>query len=206
MLYIEVPDVTRFASSADAPFQEFSVEHINYFSVESLQNLLSTAGFEMIQSRQTSTKQGENIVSPELKAMFRMVDKPSSRLRSHDGETERALVGYIYNSRDVERRIHAVIAPWVRNSRAMIVWGVGTHTQRLLATSTLSQANIRAFVDSNPRYQRKHMNGVPILPPAALKNRPEPILISSRFFQSEIIQQIRGELGLENELIMLYDV
>lgn len=206
LLYIEVPDVTRFASSEDAPFQEFSVEHINYFSVVSLQNLLSTIGFEMIQSIQTYTKQGENIVSPELKAMFRMVDKPSCRLWTRDWETERALDGYIRNSRDVERRIHAVISPWVWNRRAIIVWGVGTHTQRLLATSVLAQANIRSFVDSNPRYHGKHMNGVPILSPAELRDLSEPILISSRFFQTEILLQIRGELGLENQLIMLYDV
>lgn len=206
LLYVEVPDVTRFASSPDAPFQEFSVEHVNYFSVGSLQNLLSAAGFEMIKSSQTSTMLGNNIVSPELKAMFRILDKPSSRPITHDLETERIIKEYINSSREVEQRIHAAIAPWLQSRKAIIVWGVGTHTQRLLATSALAQANIRAFVDSNPRYQGKLINGLPILSPADLKNLHEPILISSRFFQREIEQQIRGQLGLTNELILLYDV
>jgi len=83
---------------------------------------------------------------------------------------------------------------------------VGTHTQRLMATSRLAQADIRAFVDSNPRYQGKTISGVPVLAPAALKGRLEPILISSRIFQQEIQEQIRNQLGLTNELILLYNV
>ncbi|MBI5101261.1 MAG: methyltransferase domain-containing protein [Nitrospirae bacterium] len=206
LLYVEVPDITRFTCSPDAPFQEFSIEHINYFSVVSLKNLLISEGFDMIRSSQTTTMLGNNIISPELKAMFRMVDIPSCPTITQDTETKRILTEYIGNSRGVETRIHMAIAPWVENRKPIIVWGVGTHTQRLLATSGLAQASIQAFVDSNPRYQGKLIYGLPILPPLALKERGEPILISSRFFQKEIEHQIRDELGLGNELILLYDV
>lgn len=204
LLYVEVPDVTRFASTPDAPFQEFSVEHVNYFSVVSLQNLLGAAGFEMIASRQTETAKGEKIASHELKAMFRMLDGPARRPPLRDSLTEPALAAYIGNSRDVERRLHEVIDPLVESRSPIIVWGVGTHTQRLLATSRLAQANICAFVDSNPRYQGKPIHGIPVLSPAALKDRREPILISSRFFQKEIEHQIREVLDLSNELHLLY--
>lgn len=206
LLYVEVPNVTRFASAPDAPFQEFSVEHINYFSVSSLRNLLAGSGFDLIESRQTQTTQGRDIVSHELKGMFRMVEEPAATNFQRDELTGPALLAYIAHSQDVERRIHEAIAPWVQSRRSIIVWGVGTHTQRLLATSALAQANIAAFVDSNPRYQGKLMKDLPILPPEALKARAEPILVSSRFFQDEIARQIRNELGLANELILLYRV
>ena len=42
--------------------------------------------------------------------------------------------------------------------------------------------------------------------PEALAGRDEPILISSRFYQTEIERQIRRDLGLTNEIILLYDV
>lgn len=205
LLYIEVPDAVRFSSEADAPFQEFSVEHINYFSTTSLRNLLGAAGFDEIESRPSPSPQGESTVSHVIHAMFRMGD---DRVRleplERDRETEPALAAYIRASSEVERGIRDAIEPWVRSGAPIIVWGVGTHTQRLLAESRLSQARIAAFVDSNPRYQGKDLNGIPILPPTALRTRPEPILISSRFFQKEIERQIRNDLRLGNELILLY--
>ena len=39
-LYISVPNVMKFKDCKNAPFQEFSVEHINYFSINSLTNLM----------------------------------------------------------------------------------------------------------------------------------------------------------------------
>jgi len=68
----------------------------------------------------------------------------------------------------------------------------------------LGEAKIKAFVDSNPRYQGKSLNNVPIISPQALKDMTETILISSRVYQEEIAHQIRGELKLRNEFIKLY--
>jgi len=44
LLFVEVPDVEGFASCARAPFQEFSIEHINYFSRLSLAGIAGRAG------------------------------------------------------------------------------------------------------------------------------------------------------------------
>ncbi|HET6900052.1 MAG TPA: hypothetical protein VFK70_16995, partial [Vicinamibacteria bacterium] len=85
----------------------------------------------------------------------------------------------------------------------LIVWGVGTHTSRLLATSRLAEAHIVAFIDSNVHFQNKELIGVPVLPPSALQGRGERVLVSSRPFQAEIAEQIRA-LGCPNELILLY--
>ena len=87
----------------------------------------------------------------------------------------------------------------------MIVWGVGTHTLRLLATGGLEMSKVASFVDSNPKYQNQNVHGVRVIAPVELKGRQEPILISSCGFQREIQHQIREELGLTNPLILLYD-
>jgi hypothetical protein len=50
------------------------------------------------------------------------------------------------------------------------------------------------------------MHDVPIIAPEALRGRSEPILISSRVFQHEIVHQIRDGLGLHNDIITLYEV
>ena len=48
-------------------------------------------------------------------------------------------------------------------------------------------------------------NRIPALK-LSLKQRTEPILICSRVFQREIQGQIRDQLNLDNELLLLYDV
>jgi len=44
-----------------------------------------------------------------------------------------------------------------------------------------------------------------VISPASIGGRREPILISTRGFQREIRDQIRDQLKLDNEVIMLYD-
>ena len=85
-----------------------------------------------------------------------------------------------------------------------MVWGAGAHTLRLLKISALPQAQIVAFVDSNPHYQGEVLSGVPIRAPEWLRGREEMVLISSWVYQDEIARMIREELGCPNELILLY--
>jgi SAM-dependent methyltransferase len=206
LLYIEVPDATTFADVPDAPFQEFSIEHINFFSPVSLTNLLGANGFSAVQILQTSFDQNPDKVVHELRAAFRKEESPLPSEPARDKQTERDLVAYIDRSREVERGIHRSIDGLVESGRPFVVWGVGTHTQRLMVTSRLAQGRIAAFIDSNARYHGKLLNGVPIIGPAALKERSEPILVSSRVFQREIETQIREDLALENEVVLLYEV
>ena len=203
-LYVEVPDLLSFADLPDAPFQQFSLEHINFFSAQSLNNLLETRGFRPAYSQQISRHQSENTVMPVIAAVFqKRKEGPGQYIR--DRETEKSLVKYIQASEAIDKRICQTINGVVESGRSIFVWGVGTHTLRLTETSRLSEANIRAFVDSNVHYQNNELQGVPIISPADLKGKPDPILISSRVFQQEIKRQIRNELQLENELITLYE-
>lgn len=204
LIFIDVPDATDFARWPDAPFQEFSTEHINFFSTTSLTNLMRRHGFARVFSRQTTRNQTISTVMPVVTALFRKEDNLQPAAVIQDIDTEKGLQDYIQKSQDVEKRIQQIIDEIVRQARPIIIWGVGTHTLHLLTTSRLPQANIHAFVDSNPRYQGKQLNGHPILAPGELRNRHEAIVISSRVFQSAIEKQIREELKLNNEIITLY--
>lgn len=206
VVYVEVPDVTKFPDSCDTAFQEFSVEHINFFSPISLVNLLKACGFEQVSLQQTVVEQSAGRITHDIKAVFKKgeVAPPSSLFR--DMESRPALSAYIACSEEVERRILSIVNAWVDSGKPIIVWGAGTHTQRLLATSSLAKANILFFVDSNPTYQSKQLNGIPIIAPSDVKDKSEPILISSRDFQQEIIKVIRDELHCDNDLILLYEL
>ena len=204
-LYIEVPDVANFISSPDAPFQEFSIEHINFFSSISLSNLMNAYGFAEVASAQVSYDQTDTHTGHAIRMVFQQDVRTEKSSFTKDTISETALKNYIGVSQKVENRIHTVVNNLVESQSPLIVWGVGTHTQRLLATSRLANANVFAFVDSNPNSQGKLMNNLPILGPQQLAGISAAILISSRIFQSEIINQIRFDLKLENELITLYE-
>ena len=206
LLYVEVPDATAFADWQNAPYQDFSTEHLNFFAPISLENLMGRRGFAPVFSEQNHREQSYRTVMSNVSAVFRKEEQASLGELRFDHDTVRGLERYIALCRADDERLHAKIDALVDSKRPILVWGVGTHTTRLMATSRLPEANIVAFIESNTRYQGKTLAGRPIIAPEQLKGRPEPVLVSSRVFQHEIAGQIRTALECPNELILLYEV
>lgn len=202
LLCIVVPDATRFAAWDDAPFQQFSVEHINFFSQTSLLNLLAGCGFRQLACFQSAHLMSSTTVMPVVTALFTR-SEPQERFQL-DAATEAGLRAYLNKSIAVENFIGEMIGRIVEQGTSIIVWGAGTHTLHLLETTALPHAKIVAFVDTNESYWGRSLNGVEIVSPASLTGRPEPILISSRVFQDKIEAMIRRDLALPNEIVTLY--
>jgi SAM-dependent methyltransferase len=205
LVYVEVPDALEFSRWPNAPFQDFSVEHINFFSPLSLANLFAVHGFEPVFVHQDHRVQAYRTIMSNISAAFRLTSKSDVGL-TVDSASRTALQAYIAASTDEERRLREQIDALVTSQRAIIVWGVGTNATRLLNTSRLGQANITAFVDSNAKYHGKTVAGRPIVSPETLLDRTEPILIVSRVFQTEIARQIRDTLGQDREIMTLYEI
>ena len=205
VVYVEVPDALEFVRWPNAPFQDFSLEHINFFSPASLINMFGAHGFEPVFVNQDHRIQAYRTIMSNLSAAFRLTSRAASTV-SFDTASRAALEAYIAKCAAEERQLAERIDALVESRQAIVVWGVGTNATRLLDTSRLADANITAFVDSNAKYHGKSIAGRPILPPSALQDRNEPILIVSRVFQSEITRQIRETLGSERSIITLYEI
>ncbi len=204
-LYVAVPDASRYARGEDAPFQEFSVEHINFFGPVSLTSLLRKGGLSLISCQQAMVQANYRTTTPSIHAVFKKdFGTPSVANVARDTATESGLKDYIDQSRRREEHVQAVVDGIVRRGQPIIVWGTGSQTLRLLETGRLKEARIHAFVDSNPQFQGRMINGVPIINPGALSVLPMPILISSRVFQNEIHERIVTGLNLKNQVITLY--
>lgn len=202
-VYLEVPDMTRCSLLNDAPYQEFSAEHINYFGPVSLQNLWGKHGFELGGLRQTEIEQVPGLTVYEIKAIFALTHNAADHI-VFDKETSEELRRYLSKSQGKLARIESVIDTLAQTREEIIVWGVGTHAQGLLATTRLKEANIVAFVDSNSRYTGQRLLDIPILPVEALRERKEPILVASQQFQDEIVDTIRNRMKLSNRVLTLY--
>jgi SAM-dependent methyltransferase len=199
MLYCAVPDVEGLVDCPNAPYQQFSFEHVNFFSIRSLTNLLATSEMTPVKTWKWTTEWREGIMEPIASGLF----APSHEAEvEFDSTTVPALKVYIEESARNEVGLVEEIDSLVRQQEPVLVWGAGTLARRLLATSSLSAANIVAFVDSSPQLQGKELAGKPIIAPQQLRSRPEPILICSVPFRMEILAAIRS-LELPNRVISI---
>jgi len=200
---IVVPDASQYFNGKDAPFQEFSIEHINFFGPYSLVNLMLINKFSKVIVEQHNFEVNFNTLTPAIIGIF----KKDSYLQISiipDNETVVNLKKYIQNCQEEEKSIKIKIAKIIEEQEPIIIWGTGAQTLRLLSNTDLKNSNITNFVDSNPKYQGNLLNNIPVISTEELKYRNETILISTRAYQNEIEFQIRNVLNLPNKIIKLF--
>jgi SAM-dependent methyltransferase len=202
VVYLLVPDAARFTDHLDAPYQEFSVEHINYFTVASLTNLLASIGFEVTVSRAITIKSTGDANGPAIELLCRPSDRQASP--TMDSAGVEGLRRYIARSAEVEAGVLQRIAELADDQRPIYVWGTGTNALHLLAASRLAECNIVAFLDSNPHYQGRQLAGRPVMAPRDAQALEAPILVASAVSQSAIVNAARHLLGPEVPLILMY--
>jgi 2-polyprenyl-3-methyl-5-hydroxy-6-metoxy-1,4-benzoquinol methylase len=184
MIIISVPDIP---ASGEFPYQEFSREHINYFTEVSLSNLMMKYGFYSV-----FFKKGHG----DLVGFF----KKESKSVQKDTEGEQRMRRYIDESEEYENAIYANLRQY--SNKPVIVWGLGTFTQRLLVKKVLK--NIVFMVDSNPVYAGKRYGDTDIIRPCELKKYAEPIILAvSPRYVDAVMFAIKNEMKLENDVIMI---
>ncbi len=153
LLFISVPDASRYATGEDAPYQEFSLEHINFFGPLSLTNLMRANGLQLVHVQQDLVETNYHTTTAVVHSIYQKCDTPLSI--TPESLTELGLLAYINQSRQADDLIDQKISGIVSSGCPIVVWGTGSHTLRLLAKTRLKEANIRAFVDFEPPLSRK---------------------------------------------------
>jgi len=202
IIYIEVPDASRYADFVDAPFQDFNTEHINHFSLTSLKNYLHTHHFESVEWGEKVIPASVNKPYPAIFCFARKSDKTLGI--DKDTKLRNEINRYISLSQNILDDIEMRLKKSLANSNRVIIWGVGQLAMKLLAETSLANAQIVAFVDSNPMNQGKILRGLKIISPESVIQFTEPILISSTLHQQSIVEQIQ-KMGLNNSIILLRD-
>lgn len=206
LFYAAVPDVEGLAAAKNAPFQQFSMEHVNFFSVSSLTGLLIRGGFSPIETWQHFVEWREGVTEPVLGGLFAPGQEQAQGVPppgTFDALTEPALEGYLAASMSADAPLKAQIERLVETQQPFILWGAGALTRRLLRSTSLSRANVVAVVDANPYLQGRELANWSIVSPTELKAGNEPILICSVAFEKEIVQAIRENLRLSNPIVTL---
>lgn len=179
-IFATTPDGDNFSSCVNEPFLEFSLEHINFFTRNSIANLFSTGGFQNISfaSMFVSGYGGYALNSLWKKSKT----KHNIKL---DSNGESKIEQYIHKSLFKLEKVKKIIHDLLRNKKNIVVWGVGSLTSRLLATTKLAKLSILFFVDNNQSLQGTRINNIKIVAPSKLKGN-ETILVSSYIHGNEI--------------------
>lgn len=197
---IEVPALERFEREPYEPFGEFSIEHIQYFSAQSLENLMRAAGAEPLSIEFLAL---DASVTDSLLGLFRVSANPVPPTFAHPDAADRARIrSYLQGS---SRLLEAALEVLAATPGPWIVYGAGSHTARLLPLLTDRNLDhrIMAIADSNANLQRKMMARWEIATPKLLEDRPDTTVVISSFrSQSEIHRTLSK--GYRNPLRRLY--
>ena len=191
-LYLNVPDLAAFPDCHDL-YQQFSVEHVNFFSLPSMQNLMGAFGVTCV----AYDRNGYGVFTLWRHASEGVPARTFDQAGTADMRT------YLAGAEQLVAQMKTRLAPY-RGCEAY-VWAAGTHTAMLYQLGLLDGIHVRAIIDSNANYQGKEIYGVPVIAPQELAARePLPIIISSQLAQDAIHTQIKEKIGLPNEVVRLY--
>lgn len=184
--FVAVPDAEKFGSlDLKEPFLEFAMEHINFFSQASLNNLLSAHGFEFVDSESVYNEFYNNNYIVSLFKISNETHWFGSPI--FDAVTTLSVKSYVDNSNKLLIEINKIIDQLSTTQEPIIVWGAGSFSARLCATTKITQTNLIAFVDNNPQLQGKTLIGKPICSPSWIQYKQTcTILIASSTYAKEI--------------------
>jgi len=204
-LYLQVPDATRYRDFVFSPFQDFNTEHINHFSHPSLTNLGSVAQFEVKMRGELLLESSPGMPYPAIDQFWRLANSRQGTL-VRDTELRTNTEDYIVKSKQLLFKMEKQIRKAVEAEEPLLIWGTGQLAMKLLAETSLRNAKIAGFVDSNPVNHGKTIFGHPILSPQEVRGLSHPILIASTLHVRSISSQIANELGMPNRIIVLETV
>ena len=192
---LEVPAIECFHIEDCEPFGEFSLEHIQFFDMISLSNLMRSLGAHELALELLHLPM---VASGDMLGLFEWRGNFPTETNFQTAPHE-AMSAYIAAS-----QIHLAQALQRVPAGPLIVYGAGSHTARLLAhLDRIPGCEVCGIVDSNPNFQGKRMGRWTVRSPFSILETPEiPILVSS-FRSQEVIASHMSKFA-PNPLVRLY--
>lgn len=191
MLFIAVPDVDEFKKYADL-YQEFSVEHINYFSIGALEKLFSLHDIGLLYHEVDEIPLG-NLAGSSF-SLWKVGKKEPTCCR-----VSSAIEGYLENCNKFATMVKKYLSK--KDMRdGFYIWGAGTQTAMLYQLGAFPEEAVKGIVDSNCNYHGEVIYGHAICRTEILQEwSNRPILISAQSAQQAIKEQIYN-MNLKNEV------
>lgn len=190
MIYIEVPDASRYPDYFFVPYYYFDCEHINHFNITGLTNLFREQGMECIYFEEKTLAVSDEKDYPVVRAVFKLSDSVNKTAAPEkDDKVMKSINAYVAMSKANDG--FAELEKLNSANREVIVWGAGMYTLRLLQDSPLAKSRIVRFIDKDSNKQGNRINDIEIASPDILGRYPDtPVIIASAIHGKAIREDI----------------
>jgi 2-polyprenyl-3-methyl-5-hydroxy-6-metoxy-1,4-benzoquinol methylase len=192
---VEVPALDLFESEDGEPFGELSIEHIQFFSAQSMRNLFSNLGATILEQKLLP------LSGLHSGALFMLAELTDDLARSIAPEQSDAMDKYLAGS---ENRWKAALKRVP--SQPFVLYGAGSHSARLLQKLDQEQCeNLVAILDGNINLHGKRFGKWVVESPDSLTKYPSlPVLISSYRSELTIARDLKQRFP-NQPLRLMYD-
>ncbi len=200
LLYVQVPDASKYECGVISPFQDFNLEHINHFSSTHLMQLFEANGFEIITVIESRSPHTANYLMPVISVIGKR-SKQVSPIARNSNSLEGSILSYISAS---DRRLDQILEDLEKKlgtKSEVYLWGGGQLSLKLLGTPFFQKLRVMRIIDRSPT--TRTINGIEVSEKFTDLLPDVPIIIASTLHASEIQQHILG-LGLPNPLFQLF--
>jgi SAM-dependent methyltransferase len=143
LFYAAVPDVEGLVEARNAPYQQFSMEHVNFFSRRSLDRLMASCGFAVASHWRTVLEWREGVTEPILAGLYEVTGdrerEGGSRPPSASGSGHHSVAPSRAPSHPLPRSLAPSLARDAVTESAL---------ERYLASSRAGDEKIRARIDA----------------------------------------------------------
>ena len=194
-ILLEVPAIEFFLNPRSEPFGEFSLEHIQYFDVPSLNNLMFSLGAEPLALDLLDLPM---VASGAILGLFEWRDQAPAQPTYKYWHSNDMDIYKQQSQRKLDLALNRIPAG------PLILYGAGSHTARLLAhLEKMSICNIHSIVDSNPNLVGKKLGRWTVKTTDDIHQTPEiPVLVSSYRSQNAIASALNK--SAKNPIILMY--
>jgi len=188
---LSVPDYSQIAEDKSSIPNYFNLEHINYFSEVSLDNLMSRFGLQRIEQKRYGV---------DLVHVYKKIEETCALIK--DVDTQYAVEKYLKAQEEREIHIKEIIHQLKESQEEIYIWGTGSYVMSLIATTELLQCKINGFIDNNKLKQGREMYEYRIYTPDYLRDKSCTVVICSMLYSEEIKLQIEA-MHTQNEIVVL---
>lgn len=183
-------------------FDNIVHEHLEYYSLLSLENLMNSHGLEIFDVKETSINGGSFRTFIAYKNR-RKIEKSVYKMRNYEQklrlENKKIYEDFADKVRNNRNKLHNLIVKLVKKNKTVYIYGASTRGNTLLQFCSLNQKLIKAAVERNPEKWDKRIAsvGIPIISEEQARvENPDYMLVLPWFFKEEFIR--REKKYLEN--------
>jgi SAM-dependent methyltransferase len=191
LIYAEVPDAARYAEFAKLPFLDFNTEHINFFSLDTLDQLFGRCGFAQVSVGARDFLLFPGVRYPAVFGCWQPGNPAWPRVKAGNNQMRDRLRDYVQVSARLVERINQSFTAALGTRRNVAVRCLGNVAWTLLAVTRLKELNVVAYIDGSVAKRAFTFDGVSVSSPEATLPDDIPIVVLSLQHEAQVTREIR---------------